>query len=90
MARQQLNKGERIQYSCGHWLVAGSFGIQDVSDIPAKLCGMCQRRITDAAPQLLEALKEAEVYLEDGALNTALDIIRAAIELTVVNRDAVQ
>ena len=32
-----------------------------------------------AAPELLEALEEAEVYLEDGAHNTALEIIRAAI-----------
>ena len=55
-----MNKGERIQWACGHWLVAGEYGIQDdsVKDVPTKRCGPCRDRLRDAAPQLLEALEE--------------------------------
>ncbi len=52
-----LHKGERVQWACGHWLTAGTYGIQDVSDIPSKRCGDCKRRLRDAAPALLEALE---------------------------------
>ena len=54
---RQLEAGARVQYACGHWLTAGSFGIKDVSDIPAKWCGRCQQRLRDAAPEMLEILK---------------------------------
>ena len=53
-----MKQGERIQYSCGHWLVAGEFGIQDnsVKNVPIRRCGECQRRLQDAAPELLAML----------------------------------
>ena len=38
------------------------------------------RRLEDVNTELLEAMEEAEVYLEDGAYNTALGIIHAAIK----------
>lgn len=49
---------DRIQWGCGHWLVAGKFGIQDdsVKDVPIRRCGECQRRLQAAAPQLLATL----------------------------------
>jgi hypothetical protein len=55
-----MKVGERIQYACGHWLVAGTFGIKDdtVKDVPNKQCGECRRRLQDAAPNLLAALEE--------------------------------
>ena len=55
-----MKPGERLQYACGHWLLAGTFGIQDdsVKDVPNKRCGPCRKRLEGAAPQLLEALEE--------------------------------
>ena len=92
-----MNKGERLQYACGHWLVAGEFGIQDTyaKDITRKKCGECQRRLSDAAPELLEALERILFRTEDliateGHRRDIVDIARAAIALTVVPRDAVQ
>jgi len=57
-----MEKGDRIQWACGHWLVAGEYGIQDdsVKDVPTKRCGPCQNRLREAAPQLLEALEAIE------------------------------
>ena len=54
-----LKPGERIQYACGHYLVAGSFGIQgaSVADVPKRRCAACDRRLRDAAPDLLAALE---------------------------------
>ena len=52
-----LQPGERVQWACGHWLTAGSFGIQDVSDIPAKRCGHCVRRLQELAPEMLRVLE---------------------------------
>ena len=54
-----MKKGERLQYACGHWLVAGEFGIQDdsVQDVPTKRCGPCRDQLRDAAPHLLEVLE---------------------------------
>lgn len=57
-----MDKGDRIQWACGHWLVAGTFGIQDdsIRDVPRRRCGPCRDRLRDAAPQLLEALEHSE------------------------------
>ena len=92
-----MNKGERLQYACGGWLVAGKFGIQDAyaKERTKGLCGECWRRTHDAAPELLEALKKI-LFRTEGLLATEghrrdiVDIARAAIGLTVVHRDAVQ
>ncbi|KKL99783.1 hypothetical protein LCGC14_1811040 [marine sediment metagenome] len=63
-----MEKGDRLQYACGHWLVAGEFGIQDASvkDVPTKRCGECQRRLQDAAPALLEALENIMPLAQTG------------------------
>jgi hypothetical protein len=55
-----MEEGERIQYTCGHWLVAGQFGLQDAyaREATAGSCGECERRLRDAAPALLEALEK--------------------------------
>ena len=53
-----LQAGESVEYKCGHTLTAGTFGIQDVSHIPTRLCGDCRQRLERAAPALLEALEE--------------------------------
>lgn len=88
-----MNKGERIQWACGHWLVAGKYGIQDdsVKDVPTRRCGPCTDRLHRAAPALLEALEKirgiAAASLDSpttsrtpvGALLTIKDEARAAI-----------
>ena len=84
-----MEKGDRIQYACGHWLVAGSFGIRDdtVLDVTTKRCGECQRRLQDAAPQLLEALEQIYDESRDPKIER---IAQAAIALTISDRDPVQ
>ena len=94
-----MEQGERIQYICGHWLIAGQSGIQDdsVKDVPTRNCGECRRRLQDAAPQLLEAL-EILVHERDGlrkddpvwVLDPSFDIAQDAIDLATVHRDPVQ
>ena len=79
-----LKPGERIQYACGHYLVAGSFGIQgaSVADVPKRRCAACDRRLRDAAPDLLAALEQAASDLykagADWSDSVALDAARQA------------
>ncbi len=63
-----LKSGERAQWSCGHWLTAGTFGVRLDSDISLKKCGLCAEILRAAAPDLLAALEGISVIYttEDG------------------------
>lgn len=84
-----MKKGDRLQYSCGHWLMAGESGIQDdyAQEITRKTCGECWRQLREVAPQLLSTLKQICDESRDPNIER---LAQEAIKLTVVNRDPVE
>ncbi len=68
-----MEQGDRLQYACGHWLVAGEFGIQDAhaQGIVRERCGDCKRRLHAAAPALLEALERLLGFVNTQGMSSA-------------------
>jgi hypothetical protein len=73
-------KGEMHVHNCSEH--GGAFTCTcPVGHIKSLRCRTgCTESLRTVNAKLLEALEEIEVYLEDGAINTALEIARAAIK----------